>query len=344
MTDLPRLESRGPQHSAKVDTGAPIRWGIVGTGAISQQIAADLGLVGEAEIAAVTSRSVDSADEFADRYAIPLRFDDYSTMLDADLDAVYIATPHVTHFDYVREALLRGRHVLCEKPLGLTAAEVRELAAIASRSGVFLMEAMWMKFNPLYRRLRDLVDAGAIGEVRSARASFGAPFPRDESSRWKPGGSALLDQGIYPVTLAHLVLGPPSRISAAGLVRDDGVDLSESFALHYPDGRFAQGASSMVEFLDMSASISGTSGWITIDTGFWYASRLTVHRFTTGGDVRESHEIEREGNGYVPMLREVSSAIRDGNTEHPWHTLEDTALVFDTMDEIRSQISARQRV
>jgi len=339
VTDLHRLQS-GPQYA---DKAAPVRWGIVGTGSISREIAADLGLVGGAEIAAVTSRRAASADAFADQYAIPLRFDDYSAMLDADLDAVYIATPHVTHFDYVREALLRGRNVLCEKPLGLTAAEVRELGRIAGRSGAFLMEAMWMKFNPLYRRLRELVDTGAIGEVRSVRASFGAPFPRDDSSRWKPGGSTLLDQGIYPVTLAHLVLGPPSRIIAAGVVRDDGVDLSESFTLHYPDGRFAQGASSMVEFLDMSASISGTTGWITIDTGFWYASRLSVHRLTAEGDVHESHEIEREGNGYVPMLREVSAAIRGAKPEHPWHTLEDTALVFDTMDEIRSQICAGER-
>jgi predicted dehydrogenase len=324
--------------------GSRIRWGIVGTGAISHQIAADFGLVGEAEIVAVTSRRAASAAEFADQFAIPLRFDDYGDMLDADLDAVYIATPHVTHVDYVREALLRGRSVLCEKPLGLTAAEVAELAATARRSGVFLMEAMWMKFNPLYRRLRKLVNAGAIGEVRSVRASFGAPFPRDDSSRWKPGGSALLDQGIYPVTLAYLMLGPPATISASGVVRDDGVDLSESFTLHYPDGRFAQGASSMVEFLDMSASISGTTGWITIDTGFWFASRLTVHRFAPEqGEIRDTHETAQEGHGYVPMLREVTSAIQRRDLQHPWHTLEDTVRVFGTLDEIRSQITARQR-
>lgn len=321
-------------------TGNPVRWGIVGTGAISHQIAADLGLVREVETAAVTSRRAASADEFADQYAIPLRFDDYSAMLDADLDAVYIATPHVTHFAYVREALLRGRNVLCEKPLGLSAKEVVELASIARGSGAFLMEAMWMKFNPLYRQLREVVATGAIGEVRSVRASFGAPFPRDGSSRWKAGGSALLDQGIYPVTLAHLLLGEPARISASGVVRGDGVDLTENFTLHYPDGRFAQGASSMVEFLDMSASISGTTGWITIDTGFWYASRFTVHRFTAEGADSETHETEREGDGYVPMLREVSDAIRGRNLEHAWHTLEDTASVFRTLDEIRSQISA----
>jgi predicted dehydrogenase len=335
------LSGPGP---ASGGTGNRIRWGIVGTGEISQQIAADLGLVDEAEITAVTSRRAASAAEFADQYAIPLRFDDYSDMLDADLDAVYIGTPHVTHFDYAREALLRGRNVLCEKPLGLTAAQVRELATIARRSETFLMEAMWMKFNPLHRRLRELLNTGTIGEVRSVRASFGAPFPRDDSSRWKPGGSALLDQGIYPVTLAHLLLGPPATISASGVVRDDGVDLAESFTLHYADGRFAQGASSMVEFLDMSASIGGTTGWITIDTGFWFASRLTVHRFSREqGAVLETHETEREGNGYVPMLREVTAAIRRRDLEHPWHTLEDTARVFESLDEIRSQMSGRDR-
>ncbi|NKF32302.1 Gfo/Idh/MocA family oxidoreductase, partial [Pseudomonas sp. BGM005] len=111
-------------------------------------------------------------------------------------------TPHVTHFDYARQALELGRHVLCEKPIALNAHEVRELASIAARSGAFLMEAMWMKFNPLHQRVVEIVQSGAIGEVRSVRGAFGAPFPRDDSSRWKPGGSTLLDQGIYPVTLA----------------------------------------------------------------------------------------------------------------------------------------------
>lgn len=201
-----------------------------------------------------------------------------------------------------------------------------------------------MKFNPLYGRLREMVDSGAIGEISSVRSSFGAPFPRDDSSRWKPGGSALLDQGIYPVTLSHMFLGEPSSITAAGVVQEDGVDLCQNYTLAYPGGRFAQGASSMVNFLDQSASLSGTGGWITIDTGFWFAKRFTVHRFSVEkGETTKTYEITREGNGYVPMLRAVTAAILNGEVEHPLHTLDETARVFDTLDEIRRQITTVER-
>ena len=137
-------------------------------------------------------------------------------MFASDIDAVYIATPHVTHFDIASEAIAAGKHVLCEKPLGMNEREVRELAARAADAGVFLMEAMWMKFNPLYARLAQLIADGVLGDVRSVRAAFGAAFPQDGSSRWMPGGSTLLDQGIYPVTLAHMLLGRPRRCPHAG--------------------------------------------------------------------------------------------------------------------------------
>ncbi|KQP70044.1 hypothetical protein ASF40_09420 [Microbacterium sp. Leaf288] len=317
----------------------PLRWGVVGTGVISRQMAADFALVEDAELVAVASRSQTSADAFADDFGIPRRFSDYGRMLDSDIDAVYIGTPHVTHFGLAREALECGRHVLCEKPIGVDAAEVRELAGIARRSGRFLMEAMWMKFNPLHRRVQELVESGAIGEVRSVRASFGAPFPQDGSSRWRPGGSTLLDQGIYPVTLAQLFLGRPESVTAAGVVRDDGVDLRENYTLHYPEGRFAQGASSMTEFLDLVASVNGTRGWIALDTAFWSASRATLHHAAEEAMVEEVIETTPEGHGYVPMLRAVTASILAGEHEHPLHTLEATADVFDTLDEIRGQLS-----
>lgn len=319
-----------------------MRWGILGTGSISQQMAEDFALLETAEVAAVCSRSASAANSFGDGFGISARFTDFESMLASDIEAVYIGTPHVTHFEYARAALLAGKHVLCEKPLGLDAAQVRELAAIAEASDRFLMEAMWMKFNPLYATLRNLLDTGAIGEVRSVRASFGVPFPRDDSSRWKPGGSTLLDQGIYPVTLSHMILGDPSHVSATGIVRTDGVDLSEYFTLDYLDGRFAQGASSMVDFLDLTGSIAGTRGWIAIDPGFWAADGLTLHGFTQDGPTAERFETVREGHGYVPMLRAVTASIRNGNRQHPLHDLDQTARAFDILDEIRRQITEKR--
>ena len=144
----------------KSPTSTALRWGIVGTGTICKQISSDFALVPESEVVAVCSRSMTSADAFAERFDIANRFDDYDRMLASDIDAVYIGTPHVTHFDLARTALLAGCHVLCEKPLALNAAQVRELALIAQDSNRFLMEAMWMKFNPLYLKLGELIHVG----------------------------------------------------------------------------------------------------------------------------------------------------------------------------------------
>jgi predicted dehydrogenase len=318
----------------------PLRWGVVGTGAISSQIVSDFALVPSAKVTAVASRRLERSEAFADEFGIAERYASRSEMFGSDIDAVYIATPHVTHFEIASAAIAAGRHVLCEKPLGMNEREVRELSAQAVDAGVFLMEAMWMKFNPLYSRLSGLIAEGALGDVRSVRAAFGAAFPADGGSRWMPGGSALLDQGIYPVTLAHMLLGRPETVHARGTVRPDGVDLREEFSLGYADERFAHGVSSMVEWIDPSAAVSGTDAYVTIEGGFWWASQLTVHHPLPWGQRRqEVIEVEREGNGYVPMLRGVVDAIRAGDLEHPLHTAAATAEVYATIDEIRRQIT-----
>jgi predicted dehydrogenase len=318
----------------------PLRWGVVGTGPISRQMVADFALVPDAAVSAVASREVARADEFADEFGIAERYASRREMFASDIDAVYIATPHVTHFEVASEAIAAGRHVLCEKPLGMNEREVRELSAQAVDAGVFLMEAMWMKFNPLYARLAQLIAEGVLGDVRGVRAAFGAAFPQDGSSRWMPGGSTLLDQGIYPVTLAHMLLGRPDTVHARGTVRPDGVDLREDFSLGYADDRFAHGASSMVEWIDPSAAISGTDAYVTITGGFWWASQLTIHNPLPWEQRRqEVIEVEREGNGYVPMLRAVVDAIRAGELEHPLHTAAATAEIYSTLDEIRRQIT-----
>ncbi|MFJ4208049.1 Gfo/Idh/MocA family protein [Paenarthrobacter sp. NPDC089675] len=316
-----------------------VRWGVVGTGGISHQVNSDFSFVEEGHVTAVCSRQQTSADLFARRYGIPLRFTNMSEMLGSDIDAVYIGTPHVTHFELASEALRAGKHVLCEKPLGLNSSEVRTLSELASAAGVFLMEAMWMKFAPLYRKITEIVNDGALGDVRSLQASFGAAFPRDQSSRWRPGGSTLLDQGIYPVTLAHMLFGAPTSLQAVGTVRADGVDLRGHAMLGYGGDRVAQLGFSMVDWLDSSAMIGGSDAWLTIDKGFWYASALTLHHPRERGQRDdEIVQVEREGFGYVPMLREVSRAILNGKLEHPLHTHADVAAIYQTMDAIRGQL------
>ena len=324
-----------------------LRVAVVGTGEVSHQVASDLALTDGAELSAVSSRSIESAESFLAALGARARaFGDYAECLaDPDVDLVYLGTPHATHHDLALRAIRAGKNVLVEKPLAMDAAAARDLAGAGRAAGVFLMEGMWTKFNAVIRRVFDLIGEGAVGEVRSVRASFGIPFPRDGSSRWRAdlGGSSLLDQGIYPITLARVMLGDPTEIHAGGTVRPDGVDLTGHLTLGYPGGRFAQLSWSMVEFTDVSATISGTEGVISIHPAFWTPERATLMRSSgPGATVPEitEIEIEREGFGFVPMLRSVAETIAAGRIENALHPMSETIATAELMDRARALLVA----
>jgi predicted dehydrogenase len=319
------------------------RWAIVGTGTISRTVVPDLQSCSGAEVVVVHSRDGAKAARFAAEFGIPASTDDYDALLaDESIDAVYLATPFATHHPMTRQALRAGKHVLVEKPMALNADEVADLFQVAAAQGVFVMEAMWMKFNPAYRRLHQEIAEGLIGEPRSMRAAFSMPLPNDGGSRWDMtrSGGALLDQGIYPVTLAYSVFGMPATIHAVGVTQPDGLDLAEHITFEFSDGRFAQCASGMTEFSDLSAAVSGRRGWIGLSSPFWATDELSLHAgsWTTIFRSPNKVKIEREGNGYVPMLREVLEAIEQGVLDHPVHPAADTIAVFRILDEIFEQI------
>lgn len=319
------------------------RWAAIGTGTISRSVVPDLMACEGASVVVVQSRDANKAAHFAEEFGIPSSTGSFEEVLaDDSIDALYLATPIATHHEMAKRALEAGKHVLIEKPMAMNDEEVADLFEIAARHNVFVMEAMWFKFNPTFVRLHEELAGGTIGEVRSVRASFGIPAPRDGGSRWDVArsGATLLDQGIYPVTLAQSVFGEPVSVHAAGTVQEDGLDLAEHFTLEFADGRYAQCASSMTEFIELTASVSGTRGWLTLATPFWATNRITVH----AGGMREifheprSIEFEREGHGYRPMLRAVIAALDAGLLQHPVHGQDDTLAVFRIMDAIRGQL------
>lgn len=318
-----------------------INWGIVGTADISRTIASDMKLVADAHLRAVASRTADRAAAAAAEYGAE-RGCSFAELIEApDIDAVYIGTPPATHRDYAIAAVNAGKHVLLEKPAGMNEGEVREIAAVAAARGVFAMEAMWMKFNPLYRQLKEEIAAGVIGEPRSVRASFGIPFPKTRGSKWSGllGGSAMLDQGIYPLTLALDFLGAPNAVFTTGRMQPDGVDSCANVTLEFPGERYAQFAVSMTEFLDSSASISGTAGWTTIGFPFWAVRRYATSR---GGKLSAPPvvtEASFAGYGYVAMLEAADAAIKLGKIEHELHPWSQVFSTFGLLDEIRKQLS-----
>lgn len=313
----------------------------MGTGGISRTTAGDLHLTENLDLVAVASRTIDTAAVFAAEFEVPRAYGDYDALFDdGDVDVVYIGTPIATHADLARRALLAGKHVLVEKAFATTAAEARSLAALAAERGRFLMEAMWMRFNPAFCRMLDEVAAGAIGEVRTVQAGFGIPFPPSWNI-WRPelGGGALLDMGVYPLSLAHLVLGAPADVWATGDLRRDGLDVTASVFLRYGQGRFAQALTSLAGFVNPVATVGGTEGFIAFDQPFMSAESFRVET-PPDGEPR-TVTVPQEGAGYVPMFRAVGEAIAEGRLEHPWRPLADTIAVLETMDEVRRQLVAR---
>jgi predicted dehydrogenase len=322
-----------------------LRWGIVGTGDISDRLVSDLLAIG-GEITAVWGRTADRASDFASRHGISFATADRSALFSRDdVDVVYIATPAHTHTAIALEAFDAGKHVLAEKPISTSAADTEMLFARAAQADRFLMEAMWMRFNPLHVEVIDRIAAGELGAIRHVRASFGTPFfPRPGKERPEDGGSILRDRGIYPVTLAHWFLGEPRALDARGVI-SEGVDLSGHATLEHSGGAFAQLAWSGVDFLDLSAAISGERGWITLDPMFWAGSDARVHAGSAERIFREPEQVRhpRVGNGYGPMLEAVTVAIESGLREHPWHDAATTISITRTLDRILADVSSESR-
>ncbi|XVS64986.1 Gfo/Idh/MocA family protein [Actinosynnema sp. CA-299493] len=289
-----------------------LRWGVVATGGIADVVTGDLRSLPDVEVLAVSSRALPKAEAFAAKHGIPRAYGDYADLLaDPDVDVVYVATPHVQHHAVTRAALEAGKHVLCEKPATLTLRELQDVVDLARERGLFFMEAIWTRFNPLIRRMAEVVADGGIGEVRSVRADFGFTLEYDPAHRlWNKalGGGSLFDLGIYPVSFTHLLLGEPETVEAHGRLVD-GVDAEIGMLLGYEGGAHALLGSSLVSPLKSGAVVYGTRGLIELPEALFNPSRIMVNGV--------EHRHEQEGAGYVPQLREVVNRVLAGETESP---------------------------
>lgn len=319
-----------------------VRWGIVATGKIAQAVTEDLQMLEGARIEAVSSRSATRAQEFADQWDIPRAHAGLDALLSDDgIDVVYVATPHAQHHAVVSRLLDAGRPVLCEKSFTLNLADAEDLVARARRRDVFCMEAMWTRFNPVVVRLRELVAGGAVGEVRSLTADLGFAAPWDPTHRlWDAalGGGALLDVGVYPVSFASMLLGEPSSVAVHGSLDRNGVDRDAGLLLGYPGGAHALLSCSLVARLGRTATVTGTEGHLALDPPFHATTGLT---WTRPNGSTERFEQPLEGNGYVPMLREVQRCLRAGEAESPTMPLDETLAVMRVLDGALAELGVR---
>ncbi|MEU1459116.1 Gfo/Idh/MocA family oxidoreductase [Streptomyces sp. NPDC005727] len=322
-----------------------VRWGILATGGIAAAFAADLVDLPDAEIVAVASRRREPAEAFAERFGVTRAYGDWESLAaDPDIDVVYVATPHAAHRAAAALCLTAGRNVLCEKAFTLNAREAGELVALAKEHDRFLMEAMWMYCNPLVRRLKALVDDGAIGEVRTVQADFGlaGPFPAAHRLRDPElGGGSLLDLGVYPVSFAQLLLGEPDAVAASAVLSAEGVDLQTGALLSWESGALASLHCSIAGGTGTTASVTGSLGRIDIPAGFFHPERFVLHR-----DGRDSEEFTADpADGPRTSLRheaaEVMRALRAGERESPLVPLDGSLAVMRTLDAIRERTGVR---
>lgn len=312
-----------------------MNWGILSTGVIAKNFAETAKKMGDIRVLAVASRTMESANAFADAYQIERRYDSYEALArDPDVDIVYIATPHSRHYEDVRLMLANGKHVLCEKSFTTDAVQARELYAMAREKGVFLMEAFWTKLIPLYREIEKVIASGAIGEIRTVTAQYGYTTAR-EARKFDAqlAGGTLLDIGVYAIGFACMMLGYTFDSIQSNLVMNAaGTDAIDAIIL-----RKGQAVASLVTaigaVIPTHGAVYGTKGHIDIPE-FKNPQKATVYI-----DGQEPYVVERpfEVNGFEYEIREAQDCVRAGRLESGVMTAEQSIAVMAIMDEIRIQ-------
>jgi predicted dehydrogenase len=319
-----------------------IRWGIIGTGGIAEGFATDLQLLDDAELVAVGSRKQQTADAFGDKFNIPHRHASYAALAnDAKVDVVYIATPHPLHCENSLLCLNAGKHVLCEKPFAMHAHEAELMIDSARAKKLFLMEAMWTRFIPLIVELRKILAQKIIGEVRMLQADFCFQAPFNPTGRlFNPalGGGALLDIGVYPISLASMIFGPPERLTGMAHIGDSGVDEQNAILMGYNSGRIATLYSGNRVDSPIEAVIMGSNGSIRLHRLMHHPERMTI---TTQGEAEKVIHMPVDGYGYGYQAEEVMACIRAGKTESTIMPLNETLTIIKTMDALREQWGLR---
>ncbi|WP_282180421.1 Gfo/Idh/MocA family protein [Maribacter stanieri] len=312
-----------------------IKWGIVGAGNIAHSFSKDLALVNGGKLVSVASRNLEKAQAFADEYDAPNAYGSYEELFNSKtVDVIYLATPHTSHANLSIAAMKAGNAVLCEKPIGVNKSEVEQMVAVAKENNVFLMEALWTRFNPTIKKVKELVDNGTIGDIGYLHADFAFyALDRDENGRLlNPdlAGGSLLDIGIYPIFLAYLMLGLPKDIKASSNFYKTGVEMQCSMIFNY-DNAQAILYSGLNSNSEKKAEIAGSEGSIFIHPRWHETTGYTIEK---DGE-STSNEVGKRGKGYVHEIEEVQDCLASGKKQSDLWSHQNSLDLIEIMDSVR---------
>lgn len=329
----------------------PIRWGILATGKIARSFATDLALLPDARLVAVGSRTTESARRFTDEHGGRPHGSYADLLADPEVEVVYVASPHALHLEHVALALAAGKHVLCEKPLTVTVAQAEQMVALAGEHDRFLMEAMWTACHPVIRTVVAAVRSGRLGRPRHLHAELGFRVDADPGDRMLDpalGASALLDMGIYPLTVAHLLLGEAESLHATADLSERGIDLDVAITGRYPGGALATMNASMTSWSSRSASLATDLGRLDL-TDFHHPTAAVFTPYAARGSDEDPGEPidllaeapEALGHGYTHEILEVGRCLRAGLRESPLVPHAQTLTLMRQMEGLLGQVGVR---
>jgi predicted dehydrogenase len=317
------------------------RWGILGPGGIARAFAKDIQLLDGHTVAAVGSRTLRNAQEFVKTFGGTAYGSYQELVMDPSIDAIYVATPHPWHKENVIEALNAGKPVLCEKPFAVNAREAQDMVDSARENNLALMEAMWSRFLPHYKQVREIIASGVLGTILTVHADHGQRLADQNIPRLvEPtlAGGALLDLGIYPVSFAHMILGNPTKITASGVLTEKGVDAQTSMIFDYADGAQAILNTTMIEQTPCRAVIAGTHGWLEIDRVFYSPTSMRVQLFD--GSLKQ-YPLVYKGHGIREEAEVFRQLVLSGKQQSELLNWNDTVDIMKTLDMVRSHIGLR---
>ncbi|CBY34073.1 unnamed protein product [Oikopleura dioica] len=311
-------------------TNEPLKWGILSAAKICNDFLAAMTTLpdGENIPVAIAARSKKSAQEMADKFLIPTAYEGYDALLDdVNVQIVYIGTLNNFHFEWIKKFLNAGKHVFCEKPLCLNTDQTEEVFALARSKKLFLAEAMWSRYNPSIKKMREIIRSGTLGDVVDAQANLGYDIinvPRIKSKQH--GGGALLDLGVYSVMgiLTAFDDMEPNKIHVMGSADDEtGVDEKANITMVFSNGRFGVAKTSVLAELDNTMTVTLQKGRIVLPD-FWSGYKVEIHRNDTPGEIEKTefpppkaaHPFNFNNSANMRNeIRCVRKAVQEGLTE-----------------------------